>query len=365
MLSTRAPRGFCKRISLLEGGCISVGVDAHKKDYKVCVWSVEHQRALHRWTQPADPSLLMGKLEGVKSQVKVIAYEAGPTGFVLARALQSEGFRVVVAAPSQIPIVRNAPKSDRFDALQLARLCSTDQLKPTFIPTPEHEQERAIQRLRTQALGDRKRVQLRIKSLLLCHGIAQPPGLAHWTRDGLNALRDVSCTNDLKFALDVLLHELEHRQVVVKACDKQLGHLRTRRHNRRDMSLLTTIPGIGERSALEFILEMGPVGRFDSRLVVSKYQGLSPDVQSTGDKRVEGSLNLSGNRRLKTLLIEAAWRWVGHDDHARSLYSRMMHNTGRAQSAITAVARKLGIVMWAMREHGTVYERPQPLSRRK
>lgn len=348
----------CKSIRVVDGERIAVGVDAHKKDYKVCVWSVDREQVVERWTQPPDPGVLIAKLREAKGQLKVIAYEAGPMGFGLARALQEQSFSVMVVSPAHIPVRKDAPKSDRRDAFQLARLSAKGELDPILIPTVEHEQERAVQRMRNQTLDDRKRVQMRIKALLLCQGIAQPRGLEQWSKAGVRALKELSLSADLRFTLDMLVTQLEQRNAVLVGCDKRLVQLRCRPHNQRDIGLLTTIPGIGERTALEFILEMGPVGRFDNRLVVSKYQGLSPDVQSTSDKRVEGPLNLSGNRRLKTLLVEAAWRWVRYDLYARWLYGHMLHNTGRSQSAITAVARKLGIIMWIMREHATAYKRP-------
>src|SRR5690606_8094034 len=79
------------------------------------------------------------------------------------------------------------------------------------------------------------------------------------------------------------------------------------------------------------------------------------DVRSSGQSRTEGPLNRSGNRRLKTLLVEAAWRWRSFDDHARAHYNRMFANTGCAQKAITALAHKLGIVMWNIHERQTDY----------
>jgi transposase len=356
MLSTRPIVGSHKQIKLLPEEHIGIGIDAHKRTFAVCLWSVEYDREVKRWTQPSDCAALMRKLEPLRDKVRQIAYEAGPTGFVLARALAADQWPVIVTSPADIPTSRNAPKSDKKDARRLARLASKNMLSRCWVPTTEHEDERRLVRMRGRVVADKNRAQLRIKSLLLSSGIAEPAGLRHWSKAGIEQLRTLKCSDDTRFYLNVCLEQLDHARRLLRSCDAQLVKVAQRPHNGKDVSILTRIPGVAAPSCIQFMVEMGTGARFQSRVEVSKYQGLAPEVRSSGESRSEMDLNNSGNRRLRTMLIEAAWRWIRYDENARHLYGRMMHNTGCSQKAIAATARKLGIIMWHLRETGKIYD---------
>jgi transposase len=83
--------------------------------------------------------------------------------------------------------------------------------------------------------------------------------------------------------------------------------------------------------------------------------GLAPGIRESGDTRREGSILRSGNKRLRTALVEAAWRWVAGDLSAAKTYHRLVANTGSAKKAIVAMARKLGIVLWKITVTQTAY----------
>ncbi len=363
MSATASRTKSSKQIQIAPGEQIGVGIDAHKKSFYVCLWSADQDHEIKRWSQPADPAALMRKLEPLRHHVRQIAYEAGPTGFVLARALEQEKWPIIVTSPADIPTSRNAPKCDRKDARNLARLAAKNMLNRCYVPTVEHEDERRMVRTRGRMLCDKNRSQLRIKSLLLCNGIAEPESLKYWSKKCIQELRELECTDDVRFCLNVHIEQLIHTRELLRACDKQLTRLAERPHQRMDITVLTSIPGIGAPSALQFLVELGPRGRFNDRIELGKYLGLAPDVRSSGESRSQLDLNDSGNRYLRTMLIEAAWRWIRYDDNARALYGRMMSNTGTAQKAIVAVARKLGIIMWHLRETQTLYD-TQKLSRK-
>lgn len=365
MSSTRSAAVSHKEIKLLPGEHIGIGLDAHKKTFSVCLWSVEHDREVKRWTQPSDCEALKRKLEPLRSHVRQITYEAGPTGFVLARSLAADNWPVTVTAPAEIPTSRNAPKSDKQDARQLARLASKNMLDSCWVPSVEHEDERRIVRMRGRCVVDKCRAQMRIKSLLLSAGIAEPAGLEHWSKAGIEQLRQLKCSKDTRVYLNIALQQLDHALMLVRLCNTQLLKIADRPHNCKDVQVLTAIPGIGAPSCIQFMVEMGCRGRFQSRLDVSKYQGLAPEVRSSGESRSELQLNNSGNRRLRTMLIEAAWRWIRYDANAKRLYGRMMQNTGCSQKAIAAMARRLGIILWHLRETGKVYDTTKLLKKEK
>lgn len=335
-------------------GDITVGIDTHKKDYHVCVWSVDQDCKIQRWVQPPDVRVLIEKLKQWRAQIVQIVYEAGPVGFELARQLIQDGWPAIVTSPGDVPTGRYEAKSDRADAQRLALLSARKLLQPIHIPTAEHDRERQLQRQRQQFMKDRKRSQLRIRMFMLYSNIAMPEDFT-WTQSKVDRLSTLITSEDLREILQYYIEAYYHAQSMVNKTDQRLKKLAQREHNQETIQHLCTIPGIGQRTALEFLLEMGPASRFETKHQVAKYQGLAPDVRSSGQSRKEGPLNRSGNRRLKTLLIEAAWRWRHYDPHAKTHYARMLSNTGCAQKAITAVAHKLGIIMWNILKNQTDY----------
>jgi transposase len=83
--------------------------------------------------------------------------------------------------------------------------------------------------------------------------------------------------------------------------------------------------------------------------------GLAPQVRQSGQTRREGGLLKSGNARLRTVLVEAAWRWVRYDEEAASRYRRLVGNTGSGKKAIVAMARRLGVLLWRLSVRGEPY----------
>ncbi len=335
-------------------GKIAVGIDTHKKNYHVCLWSVEEDCKVDAWVQPPDPASLMRKLVDLRGRICQIVYEAGPVGFGLARALLAAGWPAIVTSPGDVPTGRNEAKSDSRDAQRLASLSSRRLLSAIYIPTAAHDHERQFQRQRQKFLRDRKRAQCRIKSFFLLNSLPLADDFS-WSKTKVAALLAIAMSEDLRMVLEGYVEDYQVAERKVAKADRNLEALKEREPMKKPLAHLCTIPGVASRTALEFILEMGPAGRFQNRFEVAKYQGLAPEVRSSGQSRKEGPLNRSGNRHLKTLLIEAAWRWRAYDEHARTYYNRIYANTGNPQKAITALAHKLGTVMWNLLERGEDY----------
>lgn len=346
--NTKAPvKSFC--------GPITVGIDTHLKDYHVCLYSTQDECIVDSWVQPSDANLLITKLTPWRPQITQIVYEAGPVGFCLARTLLAGNWPAIITSPGDIPMSRFEAKCDRRDAHRLALMSSRKLLSPIYIPTAEHDAQRQIQRQRNQLLKDRKRCQVRIRMFMLYSGAAIAPHF-RWQPALLMQMPQMLTCPDQRATLQLYIQAYQSAQQLVGYADNRLSELAKRPHIQPQVNHLSTIPGIAQRTALEFILEMGPPDRFETKHQVAKYQGLAPEVRSSGQSRKEGPLNRSGNRRLKTLLIEAAWRWRRYCPHAKAYYNKMFANTGNAQKAITALAHKLGIIMWRILSTATSYD---------
>ena len=125
-----------KPISFLREERVDVGVDVHKSSYSVTMWSEARQGYAAHWTQPADSVALIGRLKPCDGHIRRVVYEAGPTGYGLARALRQADFDVQVIAPSRTPKSSGQEaKSYRLDSRRLAMWSAKGLLQPVRIPT--------------------------------------------------------------------------------------------------------------------------------------------------------------------------------------------------------------------------------------
>jgi transposase len=301
---------------------VHVGVDVHKATYHVAVLSGS-RGLLATWVQPARPELLIERLGPIKEQVAGVVYEAGPTGFSLARRLRAAGLPAQVIATSKVlaPVGPEA-KCDRLDCRRLALLASKGLLHPVRIPTEPEEADRQVLRLREQLVRKSRSIQQQVKAFLLQHGIAEPDGLAHWAERAVEALRGLGLLPELRFCLDVMLDELEHVARQVKRVTKRLEELSHAERHRPAVEVMRTVPGVGLVTAMTFRLELPEPGRFDHAGQVARMAGLAPMVRQSGETRREGGLIRSSSGRLRTSLVESAWRWVACDEAANGLPHR-------------------------------------------
>src|SRR4051812_4347447 len=301
---------------------IHVGVDVHKATYHVALLS-DRRRLLATWVQPACPELLVERLMPLRGAIAQVVYEAGPTGFALVRRLRADGFRAEVIAPAKTPVTPGAePKTDRLDCRRLATFAQKGLLTPVRVPTEQEEADRQVLRLREQLVRKARTAQQQVKAFLLQHGLAEPEGLGKWTAAAVAALRALELGAELRFCLDVMLEELEHARKQVTRLTARLRELAGGERHGKASATLQTVPGVGLITAMAFRLELPEPSRFAHEGQVARMLGLAPQVRQSGQTRREGGLLKSGNARLRTVLVEAAWVWVRRDESAGAKYRR-------------------------------------------
>jgi transposase len=342
-------------LRLGEGEGVFVGIDVHKATYHVALCSAQ-RGLITTWVQPAVPEALVERLRPIRGQVTEVVYEAGPTGFTLVRRLRAEGIAAQVIATSKVPTPAcPEAKCDRLDCRRLALLASKRMLHPVRVPTEQEEADRQVLRLREQLIRKSRSIQQQIKAFLLQHGIADPAGLAHWSERSVAALRDLPLNAELRFCLDVMLDELEHARQQVKRVTGRLEELAASDRHRAAAQVMRSVPGVGLVTAMTFRLELPEPERFDDAGQVARMTGLAPMVRQSGETRREGGLIRSSSARLRTALVESAWRWVSHDAAAQAVYRRLVGNTGSGKKAIVGVARRLGVLLWRLSCRGQPY----------
>jgi transposase len=330
------------------GEVIHVGVDVHKATYHVALLS-DRRGLVATWVQPARPELLAERLTPLREAIAQVVYEAGPTGFALVRRLRADGFRAEVIAPAKTPVTPGAePKTDRLDCRRLAVFAQKGLLQPVRVPTEQEEADRQVLRLREQLVRKSRSIQQQIKAFLLQHGVAEPQGLACWSDAAVRALRGLELAAELRFCLDVMLDELDHARSQVARVTRRLRELARAERHRPALADLQSVPGVGPVTAMTFRLELPEPERFDHQGQVARMMGLAPQVIQSGQTRRSGRVLKSGNARLRTALVESAWRWVAHDEAAKEVYRRLVGNTGSGKKAIVAMARRLGVLLWRL-----------------
>jgi transposase len=236
-----------------------------------------------------------------------VVYEAGPTGFGLARALAAAGLRCEVAAPSKLQRPSgDRVKTDARDAMHLARLLRLDEVTSVVIPSQSQEDARDLVRAREDCRGDLMRARHRVSKLLLRHGIVYSGGnawtLTHqvWLRSQVFDSVGVRMAFDADFEAVLLAAARRDRleaAIEQMAADSEFTQVVTR---------LCCLRGVSTLTAFGLAVEIGDWHRFTGNTIGS-YLGLVPSEYSSGASRVQGSITKTGNTHARRLLVEAAW----------------------------------------------------------
>ena len=351
-----------KELRLLPEEVAFVGVDVHKKSYQVSVWTAGREWVAE-WTQPADAAALCHRLEAVRGQVAHVVYEAGPTGFGLARLLRERGFAADVVAPSKTPVARSrSNKCDRRDSAHLARLDGKGLLSAVYVLTRQEEADRQVLRCREQLVHEVSRTQHQVRSLLLQYGVEEPAGLRHWGRAAVAELRGLELLAEVRFCLDLLLDDLEQGRGRLAAAGRKVRELAAGERHGAAVRCLRSVPGVGLITAMTFAVELPQPGRFETPEAIGAITGLAPRVSRSGESVKGGPILKCGNPRLRRVLVQASWQWVRLDPTAKGLYSHLVSESGCAQKAVVGVARHLAILLWHLVTTGSAYTPGEPAS---
>ena len=173
-------------------------------------------------------------------------------------------------------------------------------------------------------------------------------GMKTWSKKAIAELERIGLTGQAMISLESQLRELRFTQEELAWLDKELNRMAGLKRHQAKASALRTIPGVGPVTAMAFCLEVFNPGRFRRPEEIAAYLGLAPTVRQSGEGKVKGRIVPTGQKRLRSILVEAAWTWKRHDAQAERIYNRILARSGVTQKAICAVARKLAIIMWRL-----------------
>jgi len=301
-----------------------------------------------------------------------VTYEAGPTGYELARALAAAGVPCLVAAPSRIP---RAPgdrvKTDRRDAVRLAKLLRLEELVAVRVPGLAEEAARDLVRAREDARGDLMRARHRLSKLLLRRGIVWEERA--WTQaHELWLSRQCFTERPLQIAYEEAVAAMLSVRDRRDALDAAIAVEAATEPWAPVVDRLSCLRGVSTLTAFALTVEIGDWQRFSGRSL-GAFLGLAPSESSSGSTRRQGAITKTGNAHVRRLLVEAAWqqrrkpgkclrtrlarsaqpaavreRAVAAERRLRRRWVRFDERGKRSTVAAVAVARELAGWCWSL-----------------
>jgi transposase len=265
------------------------------------------------------------------------------------------GIELQVANPNQEGWRWNKVKrkTDRDDALKLARLSAMNQLPLVHLPEREVRQWRSLIQYRQSLVGSRTSVKNRIRSILDREAIKMPAGKTGWSRMRILALRELAGPWDELLLADLWRGELQEELDHLESLEASLGRVETKLDelaaSDERVKLLQSIPGVGPRLAEMVVSVIDDPHRFRTGKQLGCYVGLTPRQFQSGSMDRQGCISGQGHNDLRKLLVEVSWLGLRHNRRMREIYERVRRGSKvRKKIAIVAVARRLLIWCWAM-----------------
>jgi transposase len=302
-------------------------MDVHKESMAVAYVAQAHGAEVislgTMGTRQCDIDTLIRQLRS-KSKQLVFVYEAGPCGSWLSRSLMKQGDVCWVVAPSLIPKKSgDRVKTDRRDAMQLARLMRSGDLTPVSVPAVDDAAIRALSRAREETLRDLQAATLRRKAFLLRHDI-RSTGRATWSPAHRRWLSEVVCPTP---APHIVFQEYVQ---TVTAQTARLGRLELALHEQvptwrfaAGVEALQALRGVQCTVAVTTVAELGDLTRFENPRQLMHYLRLTPSEYARGGRRQQGSMTKTGHAQARRALVEGAWAYRYPAKVSRHLQRRL------------------------------------------
>ncbi len=361
---------------------IYIGIDVHKDSYSLCAYHFRNKQAFAQMKIESRDELVVRyvhRLAGEHEDIEILCgYEAGPSGFGLYRLLQSAGIPCVLMAPTSLPKTPgNRVKTDRLDAIELAKHLAYGTYSAVSIPTLEDEAVKDYTRMRNARVEALKKAKQNLLSFLLRKGKSFSEGKSYWTITHYRWLRQQQFTDSLdQETFSEYLQEVIDQQEKVDRFNGRIEEIAQDERWSERVSKLRCFRGIETHTALSLVSEICDFSRFRTPQQFSAFLGLVPSEASSGQRELKGGITKTGNIQLRKLLVQGAnatlrggmygqkskrlkARQTGNEaqviayaDRAnRRMHRRYNQLTARgvhSNKAKVAVARELSCFIWGM-----------------
>ena len=362
---------------------VYVGMDVHKESFSLCCYTNEKEKGEYPQKVDAHYSKIINYIETMRfhygdDAAFICGYEAGCLGFTLYHQLTSHGIKCVILAPTTMlkPQGKKKVKTDKRDAVLIARCLAHHDYSAVHVPTEKDEQTKEYIRMRCDHKTALKKVKQQILAFCLRHNYRYEDGSNHWTDKHLKWLRSLKPEGLYGEILQEYLLTYDTLSDKIERLDKRIEELAADDVYKENVHKLTCFLGIKTQTALSVITETGDFKRFASAQHYASYLGLVPGEDSSGDDQNRLGITKAGNRHLRMLLIEASQSYsrgqigyksktlkqrqsgndpaiIAYADKAnerlrRRYYKLVLGKSKKHNVAKTAIARELACYIWGM-----------------
>jgi transposase len=354
-----------------------VGLDVHKDSIAIALaddgrdGDVRLYGSIDGDTAALDKTIRKIRRAGVELR---FVYEAGPCGYEIYRHLTKQGFHCAVIAPSMTPKKSGVRiKTDRRDALSLARLYRAGELTPVYVPREDDEAMRDLVRGREDAVNATRTARQRLSALLLRHGFRYT-GRKAWSVAHLRWLADIKMPHPAQqITLQEYIHSIEENSERVDRLTEQILKLTPTWRMAPVVHAFQALRGVAPIVATTMVVEVGDLRRFENPRQIMAYLGLVPSEDSSGQTTKRGGITKTGNGHARRMLIEAAQTYGVPAKVSRVIrerqeglprvikeiswkaqvrlcgrFRKLMARGKSRNRTVTAIARELSGFMWAI-----------------
>jgi len=325
-----------------------IGIDVHKRKWVVTVRTYDLELTTFTISSPSAEKLERYLKRNYADMKYHLVYEAGFSGYSLYDYFHERGIDIIVTPPNRIHRDGSRVKTDTIDSRKLAVLLSRRMLRRVCVPSPKIREYRSIFQMYDRLTSQMRSVRNRIRSLL--DFLGHPLANARWSKRLLDQLWEIEFTTwkltrifrKLLERYEFLQRQSREMEEVIReiADDEELGDI---------IWTLRKIKGFGLITAIRLtVFLFSDPSRFPTAGSLVHYLGLTPSEHSSGGKERKGGTGYTGDRRLRSFIIELSWRLVRRDVTLLEKFESVYSRTGSKSKAIVAVARKLMVRIYTV-----------------